>query len=52
MFWQRLDTFLTLTRPRREPLALIIDGLVVALCWNVTYLFRLGYERWYRFDDV
>jgi hypothetical protein len=23
-----------------------IDALVVALCWNVTYLFRLGFERW------
>ena len=22
------------------------DALVVALCWHVTYLFRLGFERW------
>ncbi len=31
---------------RREPLSLMIDGAVVALAWNVTYLFRLGFERW------
>ena len=48
MLWQRLDAFLTRIRPHREPLALAIDGLVVALCWNVTYLFRLGFERWWR----
>ena len=46
MVWQRLDAFLTLMRPRRQPLALLIDGLVIALCWNVTYLFRLGFDRW------
>ncbi|MCM5680844.1 polysaccharide biosynthesis protein [Schlegelella sp. S2-27] len=46
MVWQRLDAFLTLMRPRRQPLALLIDGLVIALCWNITYLFRLGFDRW------
>jgi len=46
MLWQRLDTFLTLLRPRRQALALLIDGLVIAACWNITYLFRLGFERW------
>jgi len=33
-------------RPHREPLSLLADALVVAFCWNVTYLFRLGFERW------
>ena len=47
MIWQRLDAFLTRVRPRREPLSLVIDGAVVAICWNVTYLFRLGFERWW-----
>ncbi|HSN32802.1 MAG TPA: nucleoside-diphosphate sugar epimerase/dehydratase [Ideonella sp.] len=47
MIWQRLDAFLTRVRPRREPLSLVIDGVVVAICWNVTYLFRLGFERWW-----
>ena len=44
--WHRLDRFLALLRPHREPLSLLIDGLVIAGCWNVTYLFRLGFERW------
>ncbi len=44
--WHRLDRFLARLRPRREPLSLVIDSLVVALAWNVTYLFRLGFERW------
>ena len=44
--WHRLDLFLARLRPHREPLSLFADALVVALCWNVTYLFRLGFERW------
>ena len=46
MLWQRLDRVLTLIRPRRQPLSLLIDGLVIAACWHITYLFRLGFERW------
>jgi FlaA1/EpsC-like NDP-sugar epimerase len=45
-FWLRLDRFLSRLRPHRVGLSLAIDGLVVALAWNVTYLFRLGFERW------
>lgn len=44
--WHRLDALLARLRPRREPLSLIVDGVMVALAWNVTYLFRLGFERW------
>nr|WP_246312149.1 nucleoside-diphosphate sugar epimerase/dehydratase [Aquabacterium terrae] len=33
-------------RPQRVPLSMLIDGGVVVLAWNVTYLFRLGFERW------
>jgi FlaA1/EpsC-like NDP-sugar epimerase len=44
--WHRLDRFLARLRPHREPLSLLVDGLVVAACWNITYLFRLGFERW------
>ena len=46
MFWLSLDGFLTRIRPYREPLSLLLDGLVVALAWQATYLFRLGFERW------
>ena len=44
--WHRLDGFLARLRPHREPLSLAVDGLVIAACWNLTYLFRLGFERW------
>ncbi len=45
--WQRLDLLLARLRRRREPLTLLVDLLVVVLCWNATYLFRLGFERWF-----
>lgn len=44
--WHRLDRFLARLRPHREPLSLLIDGLLVVAAWNLTYLFRLGFERW------
>ena len=44
--WHRLDLFLARLRPHREPLSLVVDALVIAACWNITYLFRLGFERW------
>jgi FlaA1/EpsC-like NDP-sugar epimerase len=47
MSWQALDRFLTRIRPHRQPLSLLLDGLVIAACWNITYLFRLGFERWW-----
>ncbi|AKJ31176.1 polysaccharide biosynthesis protein [Caldimonas brevitalea] len=45
-FWHTLDAFLTRARAHRRPLSLLIDGVVIALAWNVTYLFRLGFDRW------
>lgn len=47
MNWQFLDTLLTRLRPHREALALVLDILVVAIAWQATYLFRLGFERWF-----
>jgi FlaA1/EpsC-like NDP-sugar epimerase len=47
MNWQRIDAFLTRARPHRQLLSLLIDGGVIAVCWHVTYLFRLGFERWH-----
>jgi FlaA1/EpsC-like NDP-sugar epimerase len=45
-FWHRLDRAMAGLRVHRRPLVMGVDGLVVALCWNATYLFRLGFERW------
>jgi FlaA1/EpsC-like NDP-sugar epimerase len=47
MIWHHLDTLLTRLRPWREPLSLAVDGAMIAIAWNVTYLFRLGFERWW-----
>jgi FlaA1/EpsC-like NDP-sugar epimerase len=47
MDWQRFDVLLTRVRPHRERLALLLDLAVVALAWQFTYLFRLGFERWF-----
>ena len=44
--WHRLEALLARVRPYREPLSLVIDAAVIAACWNITYLFRLGFERW------
>jgi FlaA1/EpsC-like NDP-sugar epimerase len=45
--WHRLDRFLARLRPHREPLSLLVDGLLIAFAWNVTYLFRIGFDRWF-----
>jgi FlaA1/EpsC-like NDP-sugar epimerase len=45
-FWHHLDALLNRLRPWRQPLSLVVDGAMVALAWNITYLFRLGFERW------
>ncbi|MBL8307472.1 MAG: polysaccharide biosynthesis protein, partial [Rubrivivax sp.] len=45
-FWHRLDAVLARLRPHREGLSLVVDAAVVVACWNITYLFRLGFERW------
>jgi len=45
--WHRIEAALTRLRPHRQPLSLVIDGVTIALCWNFTYLFRLGFERWW-----
>ncbi len=44
--WHHLDRALARVRPHRQPLSLLVDGIVIALAWNATYLFRLGFERW------
>ena len=46
-FWHRLDRFLARLRPWRQPLSLVLDACVIAAAWNLTYLFRLGFDRWW-----
>src|ERR1700744_3642623 len=46
MNWLTLDTLLTRIRPQRERLSLLFDAVVVALAWQATYLFRLGFRNW------
>ncbi|HSV68830.1 MAG TPA: nucleoside-diphosphate sugar epimerase/dehydratase [Methylibium sp.] len=45
--WHRIDAALARLRPHREPLSLAIDAAVIVAAWNFTYLFRLGFERWW-----
>ncbi len=45
-FWHRLDRLMAKLRPHREPLVLLVDALMVVLAWNITYLFRVGFDRW------
>jgi len=47
MNWLSLDAFLTRIRPHRETLALALDMAAIAVAWQATYLFRLGFERWF-----
>ena len=44
--WPSLDGLLILLRRHSEALSLLLDAAVVALAWQVTYLFRIGFERW------
>ena len=41
-FWHRLERVLARVRPHRRTVSLVIDGCVVAIAWQATYLFRLG----------
>ena len=44
--WRRLDHTMARLYPRRRLMATVVDGLTVLACWHLTYLFRLGFERW------
>ena len=46
-FWSRLALLMERQASRRTRwLAVGVDALVVLACWHLTYLFRLGVERW------
>ena len=44
--WPWLDQKMSALNPRNRALATLSDALVVLACWHLTYLFRLGFERW------
>jgi lipopolysaccharide/colanic/teichoic acid biosynthesis glycosyltransferase len=44
--WARLDQTLSALDPRRRWVAAAADALTILACWHITYLFRLGFERW------
>ena len=45
-FWGRVEARLQQDSPVNRVLAMAADGLMVLACWHLTYLFRLGVERW------
>ena len=44
--WPWLDQAMSALRPRNRSIAMLADALTVLACWHITYLFRLGFERW------
>jgi len=44
--WPWLNQTMSALNPRNRALATLADALVVLACWHITYLFRLGFERW------
>ena len=47
LFWRHVDRTLARLRSHRQPLSLLVDGLTIVACWHATYLFRLGFDRWW-----
>ncbi len=45
-FWTRVETMLERAGRGTKLLAVTVDATVVLACWHLTYLFRLGVERW------
>ena len=45
-FWSNLEARLETAGPGTRWLAIAVDAAVVLACWHLTYLFRLGVERW------
>ena len=44
--WGRLDRTMSSLHPQRNLFAMLTDAATVLVCWHVTYLFRLGFERY------
>jgi FlaA1/EpsC-like NDP-sugar epimerase len=46
MLWTPLNRLLNPLRRKRLAAVLLADALLIALAWHITYLFRMGVERW------
>ena len=46
LVWGRLDRAMSNLHPQRRLISALADGVTVLLCWHLTYLFRLGFERY------
>ena len=44
--WGRLDAAMSSLHPQRGLFAAVADAATVLVCWHLTYLFRLGVERY------
>lgn len=44
--WGWLDHAMSSLHPRRQWAARLADAATILACWQATYLFRLGFERW------
>ena len=44
--WARLDRAMSSLHPQRRLAVVVADALTVLVCWHITYLFRLGFERY------
>ena len=44
--WGHLDRAMSNLHPHRRLIAAVADATTVFLCWHLTYLFRLGFERY------
>ncbi len=44
--WARIDRWMSSPHRHRNVLAIAFDACAVLACWHLTYLFRLGFERW------
>ncbi len=42
----RADHILDRLRQRRQLSVLVADAVLIAIAWHITYLFRMGVERW------
>ena len=46
MLWSSINRSLDRLRPRRQAAVLLADAILILLAWHLTYLFRMGVERW------